>query len=455
MSFLDFIVFFIYVFIFHIIFSIRRRRYNTPELKRYHKIGFWIKVFGTFAYCMFVLYLTSGGDSTYLYYPEGLNIYKLILKDPSNISLILNPGSEFDQALLADMANAGFFYEESNFMVTRIVAILCFFTGGQFMAINLIFSMISFSGVWRLYRFFYEQYPELHRQFAIAILYLPTFVFWSSGILKDPLCTGALGWITYLIYHFFYSKNKFFVNFLLLLLFSYLLITLKVYIMVSYLPFFLLFLVLKNVTLVKNRFAKGILVIAVITGSVLIFVNIAGQMQKALGAYAVKGLSQSILTYQNAYTSQANAVESNFSLGVEFDGSVVSLVKMAPAAIVATLFRPFIWESKKVSTLLSSIESLLLMCFTLFVLLRVGIIRSVATILKKPIVLYCFLYSIIFALFVGATTQNFGTLVRYKIPGTPFYVISLFLILYFNNKLGKKKLEKDDQTVAVDFSEAR
>jgi len=31
-------------------------------------------------------------------------------------------------------------------------------------------------------------------------------------------------------------------------------------------------------------------------------------------------------------------------------------------------------------------------------------------------------------MFVGASTLNFGTLVRYKIPCLPFYTISLFLI---------------------------
>jgi hypothetical protein len=53
----------------------------------------------------------------------------------------------------------------------------------------------------------------------------------------------------------------------------------------------------------------------------------------------------------------------------------------------------------------------------------------------------------IFALFVGATTLNFGTLVRYKIPGIPFYIISLFLILDLNNKL--KKSPDNIQAVAV------
>jgi hypothetical protein len=44
-------------------------------------------------------------------------------------------------------------------------------------------------------------------------------------------------------------------------------------------------------------------------------------------------------------------------------------------------------------------------------------------------ILFCLLFAILFALFVGATTLNFGTLVRYKVPCMPFYIISLVLLL--------------------------
>lgn len=446
MNILDFIFFFIYVVIFYVIFSIRRKRYTQPILRKYHRQAFWIKVFGTFSFCIFVIYI-SPGDTTGLYYPEGVNIANLIIKDPSNIKLIFSSGAEFDQSLLTNIDNLGYFNEESNFMVTRLVAVFSFFTFQRFMAINLLFSMISFTGVWRLYRFFYEQYPHMHKEFAIAILYFPTFVFWSSGILKDPICTGALGWITYSMYSIFYTKNNLIKNISLVLLFGYFLIALKVYILIAYLPFFILFLMLKNVNLVKNVAAKALLVIGFFLGSILGFVKIASTIQGALSQYASGGIAQGIKSYQVNYENQAALVESNFSLGVEFDGSVSSLAKMAPAAIIATLFRPFIWESKKISTLLSSLESLALMLFTLYVLKKVGIIRFIRSIIKNPIILYSFFYSIIFALFVGATTLNFGTLVRYKIPGIPFYLISLFLILEFNKKL--KKGPEKIQAVAV------
>lgn len=433
MDIIDFIFFFIYVFIFNIIFSARRKRYNNARLRKYHKQAFWIKVWGTFAFCIFVVYL-SPGDTTGLYYPEGINIAKLIIKNPSNIELLFGTGKDFDQALLSDISNSGYFNEESNFMVTRIVTVLSFFTFGKFMAINLVFSMISFTGVWRLYRFFYEQYPHLHKQFAIAILYLPTFVFWSSGILKDPICTGALGWITYSLYSIFYAKNNLIKNIIILIVFGYLIISLKIYILVAYMPFFILFLILKNVNLIKNPVLKALLVVVFFIGSIFGFVRITSSIKGALSSYASKGISESIKNYQVNYENQSEFVESNFSLGVEFDGSTGSLTKIAPAAIIATLFRPYLWESKKLSTLLSSLESLALMLFTLYTLIKVGIFRFFRTIFKSPTILYCFFYSLLFALFVGATTLNFGTLVRYKIPGIPFYIISLFLILDFNQK---------------------
>ena len=434
MNLLDYLVFFGYIFIFYALFAWRRKRYTDPLLRKYQRQGFWIKVFSSFAYSIFILFFSSG-DSNGLYHREGYNIYQLILQDPSNINLLFIAGEDFDQALLADINNLGYFNEESNFMVTRIVAILSFVTFGRFMAINLIFSMISFTGVWRLFRFFYEQYPQLHRQFAIAILFLPSFVFWSSGILKDPLCTGALGWITYSLYAIFYTKKNPLFYIPILVLFSYLLVVLKVYIILSYLPFFGLYLVLRNAAIVKNKFAKFMLVTTVLVGCVFGFVRITNAMQKALGNFAAEGVAQSIKTYQVNYENQAGSASSNFSLGVEFDGSVQSLVRMAPAAVIATLFRPYIWESKKASTFMSSLESLAMMFFTLFVFFKCGPKKFFLTIVNKPIVLYCMLYSLIFALFVGATTLNFGSLVRYKIPALPFYVIGLFLILYFNNKI--------------------
>jgi hypothetical protein len=441
MNYLDYILFPIYVAIFYFIFSLRRKKYTDPLLRKYHARAFWIKIISTMAFTFFIMGISNKqSDSYLLYWVEGHNIFKLILNDPSNIKWIFTKGKNFDQALLADMWNLGYFNDENNYMVARLVTIFSFFTFGKYLIINLFFSMISFSGVWRLYRFFYELYPHLHKQLAIALLYLPTFVFWSSGILKDPICTGAMGWLTYSLYEMFYKKKGLLRNTMIVLLASYMLLNLKIYILISYVPFFMLFLILKNVNLLKNKFVKLMLGPALIVGCIFAGMQVMNKFQAELGAFAAEGLGDRIKGQQQNFKDQAAAGigDSNFEPWVEFDGSVVSLVKMMPAAIITTLFRPFIWETRKLSTLLSSLESMALMLLTFWVLLKTGMRRFVRTIIKDPAVLYCFLFSVLFALFIGATTFNFGTLCRYKIPCTPFYLIAM-LIIWDNARKDKKK----------------
>jgi hypothetical protein len=174
-------------------------------------------------------------------------------------------------------------------------------------------------------------------------------------------------------------------------------------------------------------------VLGLIVLTVSLFTTVIQELAGSLGTYGGESLTQNISTYQKAYAEQEDA-SSNFSLGVEFDGTVPSLIRIAPAAIIATLYRPFFWESKKLSTLLSSAESLAIMLFTLFVLYKSGPFNFLRAILKDPVIMYCLLFALLFALFIGATTANFGTLVRYKIPCIPFYIIALFLIQDRNKK---------------------
>lgn len=430
MGFSEFILYPVYVALFYFFFRMRRKNYSDPVLQYYHAQGFWIKALAVLPFTLFNTVL-SPGDSFGLYYTEGANIYHLILKNASHFKWLYLPGPDFDQTLLKNNLNLGYFRSETNYMVVRIVAIISFISFGKYLLTNLFFSMIAFTGVWRLYRFFYDQYPHLHKQFAIAILYLPTFVFWSSGILKDPICISALGWITYALYEAFYKKKDLVKNLLIILFFGYLLAVLKIYILIAYIPFFILYLILKNVNLVKSSLLKWILGPLLIAGSVIAGQQVMNNFQKELGTFAADGITEQVEKQRSSYRDESapGGGDSNFSLGVEFDGTVTSLLKMAPAAIIATFYRPFIWESRKISTLLSSLESMMIMFFTLYVLFKAGPFQFLQSIRKDPVVLYCILFALLFGLFVGATTPNFGSLVRYKIPAMPFYVIALVLIL--------------------------
>lgn len=431
---IDIILFPLYVALFAVIFAWRRKKIQDPVLKKYHKIGFWIKVFSAFAYIMYSLFLAKV-DSVFLYYPEGLNIAKLILNDISNIKLLFVPGRDFDTNLLADSFNKGYFNSESNFFIARLVTLFSFFSFGSYSVITLFFSLISFSGVWRLYKFFYEQYPHLHKPFAIAVLYLPNFVFWSSGILKDPLCTGMMGFITYGLYSVIIKKESIIKNFIAVIIAGFVLGLVKDYILVSYLPFFLLFFAGNRIRKIEQPAVKMILISFIVLIAAVSFILAKDLITEGI----VDKLAESVQDMQTSFGRIAGLAESSFSLGAEFDGTPGGLLKIAPFGIAASLYRPFLWEAKGISYFLSAAESFAVILFTLYVLVKVWPFRFAGSIIKDPMIMYCMLFSLVFALFVGVTTLNFGTLVRYKIPCMPFYIIALILIL---DRDKTKKLQK-------------
>ncbi|MBL7729907.1 MAG: hypothetical protein JNM88_01925, partial [Chitinophagaceae bacterium] len=103
-------------------------------------------------------------------------------------------------------------------------------------------------------------------------------------------------------------------------------------------------------------------------------------------------------------------------------------VSLVLGSIGATFFRPFIWEVNTPIALFSAIESMLFLILTLIFFVRRGISTYFNTIFGDPKLLMCFVFSIVFAIAVGASTTNFGALSRYKIPCMPFYFVMLLLV---------------------------
>ncbi len=429
MNYVDFILAPIYIFFLYLFFRSKRKKYTDPLLQKYHRQGFWIKIIASILFILYYSYLTLG-DTTVLYHCEGNNLYHLILKDPSKFKYIFRPGKDFDLSLVNNPFNRGYFRDESNYMIIRLDTLFSFFSFGSFAVNNLFFAALAFSGLWKLYLFFYEQYPKLHKQFAISILYFPTLAFWSAGLLKDSLCIAAIGWLTYGLYNMLYKKKSFFKSLMIIFISAWFLTILKVYILLAYAPFFILFILLKNIQNIKFKFFRYLFAPFFIAVSLYAFTQTLTAYNDELGAYAVEDLTTSISHLNEVLESRTGREDasSNFSLGTEFDGTFKGLIKIAPAAVGTTFFRPFIWEAHKISQLMAAFESLLLMFFTFYILLKAGPFRFIKWIFKDPLIMYCFLFAVVFGLFVGASTLNFGTLVRYKIPCLPFFSIALFLI---------------------------
>ena len=96
----------------------------------------------------------------------------------------------------------------TEYMVVRIAGVFAILTGGTYTGTALLFALASFSGLWAMYMAFCKLFPNQIFGLAIAILFIPSTIFWGSGILKDSITFGLLGWSTAALIHLLYWQRR-------------------------------------------------------------------------------------------------------------------------------------------------------------------------------------------------------------------------------------------------------
>ena len=104
------------------------------------------------------------------------------------------------------------------------------------------------------------------------------------------------------------------------------------------------------------------------------------------------------------------------------------MLSVAPNAIFTALFRPFLWEIGSPTMVFSAIENFILIALTIFTLIKISPVAVLRTLLKEPFLLYCLIFSILFAFGVGIAGTNFGAMVRYKTPLMPFFFSMIYIM---------------------------
>jgi len=368
------------------------------------------------------------GDSIDLYYGEGKNFAEIISDNSQKIDLLFMQGGEEPNSLVNSW-NRGYLMIESNYMVVKISIILCFLAFKKYMLVNMICAFIAFLGSWNLFLFFRKQRPQFESAFAIACMGVPTVIFWSSGISKDSICMASIGFLTWALYKLIVKRQKPLLNLLIASVTVTLIFFIKSYILLSYLPFFFYYLLITNIKNNPNqllRIALRLVFPLFFTGSIFYLYFYGDDF---FTTFSSEEILDTVSRTQNNFNAQARAFEgSYFTLG-DFDGSFLGFIKLTPAAIGTTFFRPFVWEARNIVMLLSALESLLILWFTLKNFFSPARVANFFTkIFTDTLVLYCLAFSLFFGAFVGMSSFNFGSLVRYKIPCIPFYIIALTLI---------------------------
>jgi hypothetical protein len=384
-----------------------------------------------------------GGGDTFNFHTIGSRIvWEAFMDSPDKgLKLLFSKGEYIGETY--DYATKIYFYrDQSSFFVIRIAAIFDLLTFSSYAGTTLLFAVFSFAGSWAFFVAMYRQTPQLRSWIALAILFIPSVAFWGSGLMKDTLTFACLGFMTYSISNLFISRHRRLGSIILLLISAWVIFSVKKYILLCFLPAAFSWIYLEQLVRLRSLVLKILIspfVAAMIIAIGYYSIELIGKDDPRYSLDKISETAQ-ITAYDIGFFTGRDA-GSGYSLG-KLDGSVKSMVVLAPQAINVSLFRPYLWEVKNPLMLLSAVESLVLLLFTLYVVFKKGskIFRS----LQDPNVAFCLLFSITFAFAVGVSTFNFGTLSRYKIPLLPFYTLALIYIL--NHKKRDRKFEVLDAT---------
>lgn len=432
----DYLLLPVYLFVFYVIIKKKSVKYTDPDVRKLFVQAFGLRMLGAVLYSMVVQYYYGYGDSFTFF--TGSNFFlNQIKNDFGNLQYFFAPGVEVSKWYVQETSDyyfSGFIGAEASLFVMKICAVLSVFTFNKFLITSLFFGLFSFAGQWRMFLVFKDiNKGKNTKLLGYAVLYTPSIWFWGSGLMKDSICLGALGFIIHITYKMIVKKKFSLTDILLLVFMIYIVSNIKNYIIIIFAVSFAVVLFSKFLISIKNvLFRIVILFVFLVLSFLTIFISNLDQQLEQLADES----QQQVKAFQNNYEATQQEDESS-KAGVtaeEIDASVMGLIKHSPVAIFTCLFRPFIWESRKVFILLSALESTLLLIATLYLFYKNRFWGFFKLIFNNEYLIFAFTMSMLFALIIGFTTYNFGTIIRYKIMFMPFY----YFILVQVHSLTKK-----------------
>lgn len=421
--------------------NMRNKRYPVGHpLRKYFMPGLYVKFGGAIFIALIYAYYYKGGDTFNFFHHSRIINSALADSFQTWFKLLLNLSVVDHPELYAYASRMEWYYDPSSYAVAVIGAVFGIFSGTSYLPIALLFAFFSYTGIWAMFRTFVNIYPKLHKELAIAFLFIPSTFVWGSAVFKDTLCMYGLGWLTYTSFRIFANKDFSSRNILMLMLSFYLITIIKLYILLAFLPALGLWIMLTYSHNIKSAGLKWLINIFFIAVTIAGFFFFTGKFANQLNKYSLERVAETAaatrdwLTYVTAYDQG-----SGYDLG-EFDPTLVGMLTKFPQAVAVTLYRPFLWEVKKVIVALSALEAFIFLIFTIKVFKKRGF-KVFSMIGKDPNLIFFAVFSIIFAFAVGITSYNFGTLSRYKIPCIPFFA-ALLLVLYYKDKQEIKSFSK-------------
>jgi len=409
---------------------------NNQLLKGYTNYRFYFPsllahILGATGFCLVYGFYYGGGDS-YYYFRGGKSLVEMFLIYPIDTLKVFTLNiSEIPFELKYIVSWLGDENGEDAFLTMKLASIFCLLGLKSFVGSSIILAYVSFMANWKLFKMinssFYRaniQVPKLY-----YILFIPSLLFWGTGILKDTFVFIFLVFILNFVVNFFsevdHSKLRTSFSFILCIIFGAFMMKLKAYVFYSlivslsvvYYSQITRLSTLRNPSKVLKFFLNFLLIFFISTIAILGFLSFQREILRAQ--------QEAISIIQGFHSWHTILGGSNYSLGIT-DYSLFGILSKTPLAFIVTYFGPFPWEVKSPIMLLTAIESYVFL-FLFIKTLWLKKLKLFVNYHNNSIILFSIIFTIIFGVMIGITSYNYGALSRFKIQALPFFLIWLGL----------------------------
>lgn len=385
---------------------------------------FIIKIFAALA--LYLIYTQYYKDRAYAdifrYYDDSEIIYNTLLSKPWDFFRMLTGIDGRAPELLPyydtmlNWYNTDLIFNDSRTMI-RINAFLRLFSMGTYFPHAVVMCFLAMLGLTGIFRVVNDLIKGKSLLLMVIIYLLPSTLLWTSGMIKESFLIFALGVLMYQIANaleerIFTVKRISFIVFAVLIL-----ITVKAYV------FFLILPVLFYWIIKSYRTNFSLVGLFLILG--IYFFGLGALAPTLIG----KEVPLMIAKKQAEFYFVAERENAQSVVEVtRLDPTWLSLVAEAPGAFLRTLFLPMPHQAHNIMMWFSVLENFFILGIIVVLLLSFKKQKLPA---QFGLILAFFIFGCTVFILSGWVTPIIGALVRYKVPGLPFF---LFPLTLFSNK---------------------
>lgn len=433
-----------YVVIIWLVLSyVTNRKYHGDRnLRFYFNTGLFLKLAAGIAFGLLYEFHYKWAGDTFYYFRNACRLANTFWESPLSYFKILFDWVDESNVGSIDISNYNPIVYWDNrsgiYAIHRFVSVFAIMGFNNYYIISVLMNTFLFVLNWKLFRFIIEQFPKYRQIAFISFLCVPSVLLFGSGIMKDSFTLSFSGIILISMYRLLF-EHKFNLKYIFMLLISlYVVFQLKPYIVYSFVISVLAWWGLYNIQHVKNKVLRIMVfpIIIVVSAVVIMYVfsvmgNLAGGRYSSVESMVTSASMSQYDLRQDYYEGES------FDIGSYTD--ISGAIMLMPKAIVASWYRPYIWEAHSFAMMISGMENLIMLLLSLYALFRVRPFTCLNTITKNMFLVFALILSLIMAIGIGLSTSNFSALVRFRIPLVPYFLFLTLYVIWEHRKQVKEK----------------